>query len=295
MRRNSLLITLSLTALCLIAAGDAFGRGRHSTNINILHHDDDRITSCADLKVRFDDERAQMVTQEIPAGPLRSLKVTNAYHGGIRVVGVEAWGYGITACNAAKIAADVARSRVSLRDDELVVDGPESGQWTIFFLIRAPRNAVLDLATTNGEIFLRDVSGTVTARAKNGPVSVRNASGTIDVQSINGPVSLNGGAGTIKLKTTNGPLSVKLDSDWQGAIEGSTQNGPLTVSLPRSYRSGVVVESLGHGPINCRAAACADARRSWSEEDDRRITLGTADANVRLSTVNGPVSVRESE
>jgi hypothetical protein len=294
MRRNSLLILLSLAAMCLVAAGAAFGRGRHSTNINISH-DDDRITSCGDLNVRFDDERAQMITQEIPAGQLRSLKVRNAYNGGIRIVGGETSGYGITACKAAKLPGDVDRIRVSLRDDELVVEGPERGDWTIFFLIRAPRNAVLDLATTNGEIFLRDVSGTVTARAKNGPVSVRNASGTIDARSVNGPVSLFGGAGMIKLQTTNGPLSVKLDSDWQGAIEGSTQNGPLTVSVPRSYRSGVIVESLGHGPITCRAAACADARRSWSEEDDRRITLGSVDANVRLSTVNGPVSVRESE
>lgn len=284
-----------LTALCVIAAGTAFARGRHSQNINISHDGDDRITNCGDLSVRFDNEPARMVTEEIPAGQLRSLRVKNEYNGGIRVVGGEGSGYGITACKAAALDADVDKIRVSLQGSELVVDGPKENDWTIFFLIRAPRNAVLDLATTNGEISLRDVTGTLTARAKNGPVSLKNSSGTIDARSVNGPVSISGGSGTIKLETTNGPLSVRLDSEWQGNMEGSTKNGPLSVRLPRTYRSGVIVESLGHGPISCRATACGEARRTWSDDDDRRIELGSSTANVKLSTVNGPVSVKELE
>ena len=291
MRRITLLI-LTLTVLSLFAAGAVFGGHGRGVSINISHDGDDRVTTCADLNVRFDDERARMVSEEVPIGQVRSLKISNAYNGGIHVVG-EGSAYSVTACKAASIPSEVGKIRVSVRDNEIVTDGPDNTDWAIFFLVRAPRNAVLDLSTKNGEISVRDLTGNVTARAKNGPVSLKNTSGTIDAKSVNGPVSIAGGSGTVKLSTTNGPLSVKLDSEWQGNMEGSTQNGPLSVRIPRGYRSGMIVESLGHGPISCRASACGEARRTWNDEDERRIEIGSATANVRLSTVNGPVAVKE--
>ena len=60
--------------------------------------------------------------------------------------------------------------------------------------------------------------------------------------------------------------------------------------------TGVVVESDGHGPISCRAEACRNSPRSWHDDDEpRKIELGGSDQRVRLSTKNGPVSVREAE
>ena len=63
--------------------------------------------------------------------------------------------------------------------------------------------------------------------------------------------------------------------------------------MPSSFRSAVVVESEGRGPVSCRAEACRQARRTWDDEDNRRIEFGSGPAVVHLSTVNGPVSVRE--
>ena len=76
-------------------------------------------------------------------------------------------------------------------------------------------------------------------------------------------------------------------------IEAHTQNGPASLRIPSNFRSGVVVESDGHGPVSCRAAACKEARRTWDDEDNRKIELGSGPTVVRMSTVNGPVSVRE--
>jgi DUF4097 and DUF4098 domain-containing protein YvlB len=124
---------------------------------------------------------------------------------------------------------------------------------------------------------------------------VKDSSGTITASTVNGPISIDGGSGNVKLTATNGPLSVKLHgSFWDGDLAASTQNGPVSLKLPRGYRSGVVVESLGHGPVSCRAERCAESRVREDDDDRlRRIELGSGPAAVHLSTVNGPVSVKD--
>ena len=54
------------------------------------------------------------------------------------------------------------------------------------------------------------------------------------------------------------------------------------VMLPYRFTSN---ESLND------AAACAQARRTW-EDESRAVEFGDAQTVVRLSTVNGPVSIR---
>jgi hypothetical protein len=77
------------------------------------------------------------------------------------------------------------------------------------------------------------------------------------------------------------------------------------VKIPRGYNSGVVVESSGRGPFSCRAEGCeqwrAQVRRAHDDEDygghnePRRVELGSGRADVRLSTVNGPVTIKDDE
>ena len=137
---------------------------------------------------------------------------------------------------------------------------------------------------------------TVGARALNGPISLRNSSGNMTVETTNGPISLDGGSGAMKLNATNGPITVKLRGDtWDGSVDAHTENGPVSLRLPPSFRSAVVVQSEGRGPVSCRAEACRQARRTWDDDDNRRIEFGSGPTIVRLSTVNGPVSVREQE
>jgi hypothetical protein len=79
------------------------------------------------------------------------------------------------------------------------------------------------------------------------------------------------------------------------------------VKIPRGYNSGVVVESSGRAPFSCRAEGCdqwrAQMRRTNDDDDDdrgyhgrsHRVELGAGRADVRLSTVNGPVTIKDEE
>jgi len=224
---------------------------------------------------------------------LTRLRVNAKKHGGVRVSGWNEKGWSIKACKAAASSTALNDVHVSLSGDELT-SSSTGDKACVFFLIRAPRNATLDVESTNGPIGLYDVNGTLKLHAQNGPVSVKRSSGTIDASTVNGPISFTDGSGTVKLTAQNGPISLKLEgSTWDGSLDASTQNGPLSLKIPRNYRSGVLAEARGHGPVSCKADACSGAKRTWDDEESRRIELGSGPAVIHVSTNNGPLSIKE--
>ena len=303
MRRTLLVLAVALLAVPAFAHDHGSHRGMSIT----INDDFGDVIDCTGLKVSFDGDRVPVTSETIPASGVRSLRVqTSKNGGGVRVTGSGGGGYGIRLCKAVAPGVDAGDIRATLRGDELTAEGPEGRNWVAYFLIDMPRGATIDVEASNGPISFDSVDGKVTAVAKNGPISVKDSTGDLDISTTNGPISLAGGSGDVKLAAKNGPLSVKLaGGQWNGTLDASTQNGPLTVKLPRGYRSGVVVEAKGHGPVTCRAEGCwergtsARSRRNSDDDDDsdwdrdRRFELGSGPQNVRLSTVNGPLSIRE--
>jgi DUF4097 and DUF4098 domain-containing protein YvlB len=154
--------------------------------------------------------------------------------------------------------------------------------------------------TENGPITVELTGNTwsgagLTADAKNGPIGLRNFSGDAEITAVNGPISLDGSKGSVRIHTENGPITVELTGNtWSGAgLTADAKNGPLTLMVPSGYQSGFVVEATNNGPVSCRASICGNARKTWDDEH-RRIEYGSSPATIRLSTVNGPVSVVES-
>src|ERR1051325_5870474 len=251
MRR--LLIPLATLVLALPAFASGHGRyGSRGFNVNI---DDDYedLTSCDQIHVTYDGRDVPMISEELPVSGMHSLKISSDRNGGIRV-------------------------RVS--GNEISADRGDDSYTVVYYIVSAPRGASLDLSANNGPIAIHAVDGSVTAPAHNGPIAVKDSSGTLDITTQNGPIAFDGDSGNVKLHATNGPISVRLaGSGWNGgSLDSATENGPLSLRLPRGYRSGVVVESDGHGPVTCRAEACRDVRRFNDEgEDDRprRIELGS--------------------
>lgn len=248
---------------------------------------------CSARNVRFSDANSYVKKETIDGSSLRSLRVAVTNSPVTVEGGNSGGGYAITVCKAAEDLADLDKIRVYLDGNELKADGPHNSRWTVLYSVRAPRNADLDLEARNGPIAVRDVDGKIVAHLENGPLSLQNVGGNVDVVTTNGPISIDGGSGTVRLEASNGPLSVDLDgSSWTGSLDASTKNGPLSVRVPRGY-AGVVVEARGRGPISCHAEGC---NRGWRSDDDgepRRIELGRGPANVRLSTVNGPVTIKD--
>ena len=302
MSKRDLAFLISVTALlALVLTGARAASRHHSVSISDGHKQP--VTDCSDLRIRFDERDAVVRSEErtLTKAEAPTLEIRPHTNGGVQIVGWEKDTYSVTACKAASgSGADAEKilSQITMSIDKgkISTQGPGyDDDWTVYLLIRAPKSAVLDLETKNGPISLYDVDGKLTARAQNGPISLKNLSGEADITAVNGPISLEGSNGNVRVHTGNGPISVALTGkSWSGTgLTADAKNGPLTLMVPRDYQSSFVVESRNYSPVSCKASICDTARKTWDDEN-RRIEFGNAPAMIRLSTVNGPVSVRDS-
>jgi DUF4097 and DUF4098 domain-containing protein YvlB len=274
------------------------GQLNHSMSFN-RHHEP--ATDCSDLHVRFEDAEAKMQSEErtVTKADSPTLRVRPHPNGGVQIQGWEKDTYSVTAC---KFAADydsraerlLPQITLSIKNGEVSTNGPnDEDQWTVHLLIRAPKASVIDMETANGPISLYGVDGKLTARATNGPITLRDFSGDADVRAQNGPVTISGSSGNVRIHTGNGPISIDLKgTSWTGAgLEADANNGPMTLSVPSDYKSSFSVESRNDSPMSCKASICDNAHKTW-DDNNRRIEFGGSPAMIRLSTVNGPVSVQ---
>ena len=277
------------------------GDHRHSMSMSGGHHEP--ATDCSDFHVRFDDREAVTESEErtITKADAPTLHVRPHKNGGVQVQGWDKDTYSVTSCKFASnedgsAQRILAQMTLSVKNGEVSTSGPsDDGEWAIYLLIRAPKASVIDLETANGPLSLYSVDGKLTARATNGPITLRDFSGDADVQAANGPITISGGSGNVRIHTENGPISINLKgTTWSGTgLTADAQNGPLTLSVPSDYKSSFSVESRNYSPMGCHASICDNARKTW-DDNNRRIEYGSSPAMIRLSTVNGPVSVQSS-
>jgi DUF4097 and DUF4098 domain-containing protein YvlB len=259
------------------------------------------VADCAGLHIHLNDRAAEMRSEERtiarPDGPLL---VESEVNGGVQVQGWDKDTYSVTICKAVDASSNnveqiSSQIKLSVENGRVSVSGPsDHDNWTVFLLVRAPKSANIELRANNGPLSIYDLDGKLFARATNGPISLRGFSGDADISAVNGPIDLTGNSGKLRLHTENGPISVSLSGDaWRGSgLEADAKNGPLTLRVPKNYQSSLLVESNGHSPMSCQATFCDEARKTW-DEDRRRIEFGNAPAVIHLSTVNGPIAVKQ--
>jgi len=294
--RVTILTLIALVALSLTT--NAQNR-RRSTSTNV---DGDRpVTNCSDIRVTYDRRPAITDESQMTLSPAQvSVLRAQTSNSGIYVSGWDRSEYSVKTCkaipdddpNGSSILREITTTNANGR---LSVDGPDGREWMANLIIMVPRLSALDLQTANGPLQLRDLAGTIKLSAANGPISLDNVGGSVQATTANGPISSKRSSGDHRLSATNGPINVALSgSRWEGpGLEASTHNGPLSIGIPDNYGSGIRIQASDHSPVNCKASVCADATRSLSSPSVIRI--GSGDPVVRLSTVNGPLSIQSAK
>jgi hypothetical protein len=258
--------------------------------------------TCADMQMTVGDGETVRGEQTLnfPASEAPTFAFDGTSHTGIHVTGWDQNEYSVVACKAAGggTEADARQilEQVQLQRSggTLSVTGPDTDndnrRWTAILLVKAPRNATLNLRVKNGPLSLVGMRGTGTLDAKNGPISLRDSSGQFEATTKNGPIEVNGAAGKLKLTAHNGPIEVNVvGQEWNGEVVGEAYNGPIELMLPRHFNSGVEVTN-SRGPMQCSADACTG--QVFNVEDgEHRIRIGGGSTVIRLSTQNGPVMV----
>ena len=290
-----IIIVLSLCLSCAIGAAQ---RKKHH-NFSINTRSEKTITGCDQVRMTVDDQEIvySELARTLPGAAGSSLKVQVAERGGVHVQGWDGDHYAIKAClgaageNAAEGQRILGQITLSVEGGIVTANGPKNEDWMAYLIIQAPNGATMNLESNNSPIGISTFSGNVEVRNQNGPVSLYDVGGQVRADVSNGPISVTGNRGDHRLNVQNGPITVNLTGNqWEsGELEGHSQNGPLTLMLPQDYQSPVRVDASKHSPVVCRAAQCKESVRTWDEPS--RIEFGGSTPVIRLSTVNGPVTI----
>jgi hypothetical protein len=253
---------------------------------------------CTRMNMMFGDFEVGRAEQQATLPVSGVLDVQPEANGGVKIMKGSGPNYVITACIAAG-AATVAEAqslaeavRLHAADNKVRVENVgRARSWSVQLIVEAPDGAQISSETTNGPISVEGVDGKITLRASNGPIAIDDVKGQVYARASNGPISVEGSRGEFDLQTSNGPISVSLlGTQWDGHLEARAQNGPVSLRVPSNYTSGVEVTSSRHSPWSCRAAACNNAPSGW-DNGPRTFRIGSDPVVVRVSTVNGPVTI----
>lgn len=295
------LLLISFFVASVTWLSHASDSGGFTTNV-----DDDAVgEDCArHFDVSYDDLKVFRAQEDrtIPKSSISKLHVYGLRNGGIQVLGWDRDEIFIRACKGAAARTESAAKplldamKLDVQGGDVTVSGLSHDRAWVHLLVRVPKQIAMQFETHNGPLSLRGVAAqSIEAKTTNGPVSLKDCTGKINVDVQNGPVSLVRSSGDIHLRAQNGPMEVELNRDgWEGeGLEAYTRNGPLELKIPAGYHSGVEVRSDGHSPFSCRMDACADADKDF-DDTSRTVRFGSGAPVVRLSTVNGPVTISKA-
>ena len=122
----------------------------------------------------------------------------------------------------------------------------DSMSMSVTYKIKAPRELVSKLLSTNGGVRLVGTRGPAELSTTNGGVSIENVEGNIQLRSTNGGLTVVNSAGSLDGVTTNGGINAQL-KEVDGDISLRTTNGGVTLRLPEDLRASVDIATSNGG------------------------------------------------
>jgi hypothetical protein len=129
------------------------------------------------------------------------------------------------------IKEDIKPDRITLETERM--NGIMIGAgFEVRYHVRAPKNAVVNVTNTNGQVVVNALAGKVVASTTNGAVKGTNLTGGVDGRTTNGSVSIemaSVGPDPVSLETTNGSVTLMLPEKAKATVSASVTNGGITV------------------------------------------------------------------
>lgn len=229
------------------------------------------VTGRPTVRVKVDDSMVRVVTSDTDQVEFR---VTSAGFAAIKIGG--------------KLHID---SQQNGNDVELSVR--MSPQLTLLFNtkrfsteVRMPKNADLQIETSDGRVELSDLNGTIVVNTSNGAVDASALSGSIDIRTKDGDITADTLTGAFKLHSGNGKISGRA---LDGKCDASTSDGAIHVA----GRFDSLDIRSGNGRVTARAEAGSTITSAWSiTTRDGSVTVEvpkTLQANLDARTGDGRI------
>ena len=276
---------------------------RHGASISMSMNDEALNDDCnAHLQVSGTEFKSVMRDEQSQTLPNQPLTIHAEHNGGIQVTTWDKPEFAIKLCK--QVASDndelgrkiLSETKLKVEGSTVSVSAPTNNEdysLGALLMVKAPKDATLNLSVHNGGISLRRFSGTAEAEAVNGGISARQSTGKLTLKAQNGGVSIKDCSGDVTANVQNGGLSLGLPERWEGkGLDAHTQNGGLIITLPKNFNSGLEVIGSEYVSIVCRGTACDNGQRTW-DDGHRMFRLGNSPAQVHASTVNGGIVIQD--
>lgn len=186
------------------------------------------------------------------------------------------------------IREEIKPDRVTLETERMT--GIMIGaSFEVRYHVRAPKNAVVHMTNTNGQIVLNALAGSVVAHTTNGAVKATALSGGLEAESTNGSLSIemaSVGSEKISLETTNGSVTLMLPEKARASVAASVTNGGISVGALDNFEvteksrrrlegklngGGTTVElHTTNGSIRLRSRDTINTRTDTDTKDERK-------------------------
>lgn len=274
----------------------------HSRNTTLTLNDDVANDNCSDhLRMSDDDFRTNLRDEEVKTISNQPLTITAEQNGGIQVSTWEKPEVGLKLCKQVAVNDEaegrklLAETRLEINGSKISIHTPEGNRHSLgtLLIVKAPKDANLNLSVHNGGVSLSNFIGTAEAHAENGGISFRKSSGNLKAIAQNGGVSIKDCGGDVNAQVENGGLSIALPERWEGkGLEAHAHNGGLVVSVPKTFSGGLEVAASEHTSIICKDEICKAGERTW-DNGHKLFRMGGVNPQVRASTENGGIVIEE--
>jgi hypothetical protein len=154
--------------------------------------------------------------------------------------------------------------------------------------VRMPKNADLQLETSDGRVELSEVNGNILVHTSDGSIKASQLGGTIELRSSDGDITADALSGTFKLHSGDGKISA---THLDGKCDASTSNGSIQVA----GRFDALDVKSSDGAVTARAEPGSKLTSMWSiTTTDGRIDVAIpkdTQANLDASTRDGHITL----
>jgi DUF4097 and DUF4098 domain-containing protein YvlB len=123
--------------------------------------------------------------------------------------------------------------------------------------VRMPKNADLQLETSDGRVEVSDLNGNIIVHTSDGAIKASQLSGTIDLRSNDGDIAVEALTGTFKLHSGDGKINA---THLDGICNASTRDGSIHVA----GRFDSLDLKSGDGAVTARAEPGSNMSSNWS-------------------------------
>jgi hypothetical protein len=176
------------------------------------------------------------------------------------------------------------RDRSTYSDDRNEIDY----HFSLSYTVKVPFGMDLIVSTVmNGDIEVKDVTGSLKVNNVNGPISIKNAKGMTNAHTINGDLTVSYTSAPpdgSKYYTLNGTLAVTYPSDLSADLQFKSMNGRFYTDFPK-------VEVL---PVEVtRNTQARGGGTEYRLDIDKRVRIGNGGKLFRFETMNGNIYIKK--